>query len=149
MRFVLYRELAELFSKVDWVMSFRELAGSDLYRWQEGQLSELMSFNGEVSLKQKPELYLQLSERFAADMCYRYFHRVLDEKNSLHVNTHLALAVFASALHERSLKPGRLRRFLGKNKANGLNRRAREINDMQTAIRDRMNSSNEPSNEGE
>ncbi len=149
MRRMLYRDLAELFCKVDSVMSFKQLSGTRLYTWQEAQLRELISFEGETYLKQKPEQYMQLPERFAADTCYRQFHRVLDEKNSLHVNTHLALAVFAGAVHERSLDPDWLRRFLDNEEgANRIIRRAREINDEETAMRQRMNSSNEPSSEG-
>jgi hypothetical protein len=149
MRRMLYRDLAELFCRVDSVMSFKQLSGSQLYTWQEAQLRELISFEGETYLKQKPQLYMQLPERFAADMFYRHLHRVLDEKNSLHVNSYLALAAFAGAVHERSLDPDWLRRFLDNEEAaSRIIRRAREINDEQTAIAQRMTAPTAPRSGG-
>jgi hypothetical protein len=147
MRLVLYRELSDLFSIVDSVMSFKELPVSDLHRWQESQLRELMSFEGEKYLRQKPDLYMQLPERFAADACYRHLHRILDEISWLHVNTGLARAVFADAVVKHDLEPERLRYFLGEERANRVIRRAREINDEQTAMRERMNVPNRSSDD--
>jgi hypothetical protein len=147
MRLVLYGEISELFFIVDWVMSFKGLPQSDLYRWQESQLRELMSFEGEKYLRQKPDLYMQLPERFAADACYRHFHRILDEKSSLHVNTGVALAVFADAVHECSLEPERLRYFLNEERGNRLIRRAREIHEEQMALNERRKAPHQSSDE--
>jgi hypothetical protein len=138
MRSVLYRELADLFSAVDTVMAFRQFSGRDLEEWQTAQLRDQLSFEGENYLRSKPELYMQLSERFAADACYRYFHRILDGMPAYNVNASLARAVFADALHDHSIEPGRLRYFLNEERANHLIRRAREIHEQQLALKARL-----------
>lgn len=98
-----------------------------------------MSFEGEQYLRSKPELYMQLAERFTADACYRYFHRILNEEQWLNVNSALARGVFADSIHDHSLEPERFRYFLGEERANHLIRRTRQIHEENLALKTRMN----------
>jgi hypothetical protein len=135
MRRVLYIDLADMFLNVDSIITADIIAdGLERSKWQEDQLRQHLLFRGEKYCLDTQEIYMQLSERPAAEILYQRFHLILNEE--MHVNTGLALRMFANAVHNGSLQPKYINRFCGRKQAANVLRKVahylREDDDLRT-----------------
>ncbi len=112
LRRVLYLDMADLFFAVDSIVEFKEIDDAHRYQWQEQELATHLTFRGEKYVRDNQEIYVQTGERLVADMLYLRFHKILDEKNSMAVNTNLALRITANTVTEGTLQKKYFKRFL-------------------------------------
>src|SRR5260370_18311955 len=123
MRRLLYRELVNMFFLVDGVMNQTHFADTDAVarnHWQSAEIKTYLNLRSEKYVTDNQELYVHLPEHGAADILYHRFHMILDQPNEFNVNTHRALNMFATAVHDGALKSRWLTWFLGKKSAAAL-----------------------------
>ncbi len=123
-RRVLYLDLYEMFWFIHRIRTkaLTDLPETERYSWQKARLPGDLRFRGEQYCEDNREIYFQLSERHAGETLYRCFHRILDEKNSLDLNTYEALRTFANIIVREDLNRNYFRRFLGEQKTASLMR---------------------------
>lgn len=121
-RRVLYLDLAEMFWSVRRIQitAITEIPATQKWHWQVDQLRKTLLFRGETYCSDNLEFYIQLPERYVAEFLYLRFHRILDEADSLNVNSALVLTIFAEVVHSGDLSPKYFRRYLGKKRATSL-----------------------------
>ncbi len=99
----------------------------------------MLLFRGEKYCLDIPDIYMQLSERAAAETLYLRFHQVLNEPASRYVNTGLALRTFANVVHDGHLRQKYVRRFLGRKQASIPLRKVEFYQRQDDELRERMN----------
>jgi len=134
LRRLLYTDLAKLFLLLDSTMQQTHLAQPYLSHWQRDQVRTHMSFAAEKYLQSNHDLYIQLPEHSAADVCYANFRKVLDEPFVSHCTAGLALTMFAGAIERGDLEEERFRWFLREPVAAKLLRRVDQLNEQQRAV---------------
>ena len=138
-RRVLYLDLAELFLRVDSIMTF-DPGGSDheRWKWRKAELKTHISFKGERYVQANEDTYVQLPERVFADNIYTYLHKALDNLDDMwNVNWSIARGVFAEAVYKDRLKGKYFRKFIGKERAKRLHDRCRTIHEESEAMQQR------------
>jgi len=138
LRRVLYLDLTEMFWAVHGIMAFKDIPEPERSRWQQDGLRRNLLFRGEKYCSDNQEIYIQLPERLAGETLYPRFHLILDEANSMHVNTSLALTLFADVVHRGSLAPKYFKRFLGRKRATSLLKTLDELHTRHEEAKRRM-----------
>lgn len=136
---VLYRDLADLFLRVESIMSFDPgVSAQERSKWRKTELKTHISFKGERYLQAHEDTYVQLPERVFADNIYTYLHQALDNLDEMwNVNWSIARQVFAEAVYKDRLKLKYFEKFMGRDTARELHSRCKAIYDESESVRKR------------
>lgn len=128
MREVVYKELADLFGSIESIMAFDKYPEPQRWEWREHELKAL-PLKAEEYIAGRHEVFVRLREYRTIQMVYHYFHEMLDNESWVAVNWCVARQVFAQAVCEKQLSQKYFRRFVGRDRANRLVAKCREIHE--------------------
>jgi hypothetical protein len=136
MRRVLYTDLGGNFMMVYSTMMDNEFKGDEKARWQQLQFESSIKFDVENYLKQKPDVYMQLTEHYSANELYYWLHNIINRVNRNVSNPGMFCQIFAEYVVEGRFKEKYFRKFDGPEKAARMMTLVAEVNKQVAAVKE-------------
>ena len=120
MRRILYKDLGATFLMIYTTLIDQFYTGYRGTLWQQQQFAALLTFSVEDYLKQRPDVYMQLSEYKQSEELYRWLHNTAVNTPTGCSNPAMYCQLFADYVSNSSLKEKYFRKFFNEPQAETL-----------------------------